>query len=1395
MTSTRPKRVTDVSTGSTRGDVVSPTPGTSPPAVPAASSSAVRSSGRDRKPVKEFQGGAATSPMSSAEPSDASAAFHHLAPPAAPAKRAASRKRDSSSPSPPSPSSPPLSPSSPPPGPRAEHSTKWKRYPKRPQEWNAEGEETFCVCHQPYDVRRFYIACDWCEGWYHAKCVNVSRAEAESLKQFKCPDCVRRSKEIQEEDKRARRKKKERRERKEQRTTSSSSSSGKHDDHKQHHQADRTHEPARSRDEPISPLPTTSAAVRDERKEDDAPHPADLSTAHADAGERKEEDVVSPAAERDKGRERARKERELEKKRLERNERVKLKRKREREERRERDKEREREKKRDRKAEQRATDSSKAGTNGLPRKKDRGDDDDASRKRRRTEKAEERAERDKDKDRERERRRERARVSDDEKAPSPALLYKWLESVERDSSSEDEDVFVTSDDDCDDDDADLDAVLIDSEEPSELSLWRRHVKPRMEDDDEPALDALSLKQPSSPALHLIPFGDISLHHRTLLTTTQPPAVVAAGEEVAGEGATVDDLDHLRLHALHEAKMKVECELLELEQHRRIYLAGIDYAARMSVMRTMEAFDRRAEESVLLEDVDVDEEEEKEKERERERQREGEGSPHGAEHNAGMSSPRVVFPYTPRMPSLSRRQSTSTFASLSAALLDASSPSPPLFATSLTCSGCDGIVPIATYATHLLQCSLAAPEAGQVDWVNEAMVYMSGQWEAGRPHGGGDSRVKVRGDGLSDSRRKERTANGGDSRTSEKERERLRERNVHLERLHQRARPTPVGTSTMRIQGLLPLPALLHPSPTVPIIRHLRPRLPPSTRHSHDRDRERQAEREEERRREERRRSTKHDRHSLALNSVSGRFALQLNHLVTVCGCPMEVGQRRVYCDRLRADCIEHLMWEEVEKVRVEKRYWELSRRLELLKGELEGVQGRVNERVMGEAELIGSVLGDRILIENEDDEGEKEEREREERIVQRRKEEEAKDRLRRQGHLDAIQAVASPSTPAIPLRSSSSSSPSDKPVAMDEEDEHDGFVMTNTVHDISPTPHSADLFHPSSAHAAAAASPPPAAASPAALQYPYLAPTVMHQPGWVATPHGYVLVGADGGYYAQHDPAAVAASSAYGFASPSSAAAAAAASNAMAAHHLPLHMHAAALPPPPPTHPHPLHPPAVQPLHIHTNLGSPSTQTQSSLTTAAQTAQSHPSPASAAASTTSSSAPLSSSSSSSAFSPPARSGQTTQPRLSPADFSPVGSPPAPKGTSPPAQVTSPSAPAPAASTTVPLSAAEVSAVPPALSPPTPTASLPPPTPALPSQVNLSINANPTIPSFLSLAPPALVPSQHSPPSSLGQSHHAMPPSPIKNGITGGGALYKGGGGEGLAGSMRGPPPVAVESKM
>lgn len=69
--------------------------------------------------------------------------------------------------------------------------------PKEEEESGEEEEEddeeqgvTLCgACGENNPNDEFWICCDMCEVWFHGKCVKITPAKAEHIKQYKCPGC------------------------------------------------------------------------------------------------------------------------------------------------------------------------------------------------------------------------------------------------------------------------------------------------------------------------------------------------------------------------------------------------------------------------------------------------------------------------------------------------------------------------------------------------------------------------------------------------------------------------------------------------------------------------------------------------------------------------------------------------------------------------------------------------------------------------------------------------------------------------------------------------------------------------------------------------------------------------------------------------------------------------------------------------------------------------------------------------------------------------------------------------------------------------------------------------------------------------------------------------------
>lgn len=54
-----------------------------------------------------------------------------------------------------------------------------------------EHDDTACgSCGGAYNSTEFWIGCDVCEKWYHGKCVKITPAKADHIKQYKCPSCI-----------------------------------------------------------------------------------------------------------------------------------------------------------------------------------------------------------------------------------------------------------------------------------------------------------------------------------------------------------------------------------------------------------------------------------------------------------------------------------------------------------------------------------------------------------------------------------------------------------------------------------------------------------------------------------------------------------------------------------------------------------------------------------------------------------------------------------------------------------------------------------------------------------------------------------------------------------------------------------------------------------------------------------------------------------------------------------------------------------------------------------------------------------------------------------------------------------------------------------------------------
>ena len=50
--------------------------------------------------------------------------------------------------------------------------------------------ELVCICEVKYEKGPFYIACDYCDKWFHGTCVGITQDQASSIDMYKCSICI-----------------------------------------------------------------------------------------------------------------------------------------------------------------------------------------------------------------------------------------------------------------------------------------------------------------------------------------------------------------------------------------------------------------------------------------------------------------------------------------------------------------------------------------------------------------------------------------------------------------------------------------------------------------------------------------------------------------------------------------------------------------------------------------------------------------------------------------------------------------------------------------------------------------------------------------------------------------------------------------------------------------------------------------------------------------------------------------------------------------------------------------------------------------------------------------------------------------------------------------------------
>ena len=49
----------------------------------------------------------------------------------------------------------------------------------------------YCTGNDAATLNRFMVGCDTCERWYHGPCVSMSKAAADAVDTYLCPECAR----------------------------------------------------------------------------------------------------------------------------------------------------------------------------------------------------------------------------------------------------------------------------------------------------------------------------------------------------------------------------------------------------------------------------------------------------------------------------------------------------------------------------------------------------------------------------------------------------------------------------------------------------------------------------------------------------------------------------------------------------------------------------------------------------------------------------------------------------------------------------------------------------------------------------------------------------------------------------------------------------------------------------------------------------------------------------------------------------------------------------------------------------------------------------------------------------------------------------------------------------
>lgn len=60
---------------------------------------------------------------------------------------------------------------------------------REPKKKGQKDGKLYCICRQPYDAKRFMIACDRCDEWFHGECISIDERDSEFIDLYFCDDC------------------------------------------------------------------------------------------------------------------------------------------------------------------------------------------------------------------------------------------------------------------------------------------------------------------------------------------------------------------------------------------------------------------------------------------------------------------------------------------------------------------------------------------------------------------------------------------------------------------------------------------------------------------------------------------------------------------------------------------------------------------------------------------------------------------------------------------------------------------------------------------------------------------------------------------------------------------------------------------------------------------------------------------------------------------------------------------------------------------------------------------------------------------------------------------------------------------------------------------------------